>query len=93
VAEEKKLLLKALRRIPLELQIALELHYWEGMTTLEIAEVLEVPRGTVKSRIRRAREALEDALSRLARDPATDSSTRRSLTEWAASIRRKVRKG
>lgn len=49
----------ALRRLPIEMQLVVELHYWEGHSTGEISELLEVPQGTVKSRLRRAREALE----------------------------------
>ena len=49
----------ALRRLPVDLQLVVELHYWEEHSTAEIAELLELPQGTVKSRMRRAREALE----------------------------------
>jgi RNA polymerase sigma-70 factor (ECF subfamily) len=49
----------ALRRLPVELQVVVELHYWEEQSTAQMAEVLEVPQGTVKSRLRRAREQLE----------------------------------
>lgn len=52
----------ALRRLPVELQVVVELHYWEEHSTAEMAEVLEVPQGTVKSRLRRAREQLETDL-------------------------------
>ena len=31
--DEQKLLLKALRRIPVDFQLAVELYYWEGMST------------------------------------------------------------
>ncbi|MCX4239683.1 RNA polymerase sigma factor [Paraliomyxa miuraensis] len=55
-------LAEAMRRIPLDLQIVLELHYWENLSTRELAEALAVPQGTVKSRLRRGREALREVL-------------------------------
>jgi len=53
---------KALRALPVQMQIALELHYREGMTLAEIAEVQGVPLGTVASWIRRARVQLRGLL-------------------------------
>jgi len=41
------------------------LHYWEGMTTAEIAAVLGTPEGTVKTRLRRGRTYLRTQLQRL----------------------------
>ncbi|MBC8067245.1 MAG: RNA polymerase sigma factor [Deltaproteobacteria bacterium] len=49
----------ALRRLPVDLQLVVELHYWEEHSTAEIAALLELAQGTVKSRLRRARETLE----------------------------------
>lgn len=63
--QETRLLLDALRRIPLDVRLALELHYWERFTNAEIAEVLATPLGTVKTRIRRGRELLRDAIESL----------------------------
>ena len=60
--EQQQQLVDAMRRIPLELQIALELFYWEDMSASEVAEVLELPEGTVRSRLRRARALLEQRL-------------------------------
>lgn len=70
--ERRELLLEAMRSIPLEFQMVLELFYWEDLDTREVAEVLEVPQGTVKSRLSRARDHLRDALVVLA---PTGSST------------------
>jgi RNA polymerase sigma-70 factor (ECF subfamily) len=64
--QEQRVLLEGLRSIPLELQIVLELHYWEEMRVDDIAVVLEVPPGTVKSRLHRARRLLRDAIERIA---------------------------
>lgn len=51
--------LGAVRQIPVEMQVVLELYYWEGMRTQEIAEIVDVPRGTVKSRLHHARLQLK----------------------------------
>lgn len=40
------------------------LHYWEEMTTAEISAVLGAPEGTVKTRLRRGREAMRRNLVR-----------------------------
>ncbi len=70
--EEQAILVQALRSIPLDYQIAIELHYWEGLTVQEIASVVEAPAGTVKSRLSRARKLLEAQLqTRLSDEAAT----------------------
>ena len=55
---ERERLGEALRQIPLELQVALELYYWEGFAGPELAAALELPEGTVRTRLRRARQLL-----------------------------------
>lgn len=40
------------------------LHYWEELTTAEIAVVLKVPEGTVKTKLSRGRQALRAELGR-----------------------------
>jgi len=49
--------------LPRELKTALVLREFDGMSYEEIAEVMECPVGTVRSRIFRAREALEARIS------------------------------
>lgn len=85
--QEHRLLLEALRRLPVEHQIILELHYWERMTMREIAEVTTTPEGTVKTRMRRGRQLLQEALVELAASPALVESTRTDLERWAETIR------
>lgn len=75
VRQEQRLVLDALHRLPLDLQITLELHYWEGMTVAEVADVLEVPAGTVKSRLHRARQMLRDELVTAGAADETTAST------------------
>jgi len=64
--QRSELLRDGLARIPLDDQIALELSYFEAMSTREIAGVLEIPENTVRSRLSRAREKLRTALAELA---------------------------
>ena len=88
--EEQRLLLEALRHIPVAHQVLLELHYWESMTTDEIAEVLGIPVGTARGRLRRARELLEQAMEQLAESPALLESTRARLDDWVAECQRHI---
>lgn len=86
-SQEEQLLLEALRKIPIDMQVALELHYWEQMSDADIAATLELPLGTIKSRIRRARLALNERLSELAKSPELLRSTLDNLEAWAAQVR------
>jgi RNA polymerase sigma-70 factor (ECF subfamily) len=61
--EERARILAALQDLPVDHQIAIELVYWEGMRVREVAEVLGVPSGTVKSRLVRARASLAKVLA------------------------------
>lgn len=85
--QEQRLLLQGLRRIPVDLQIVLELSYWEKMNTPEIASALGIAPGTVKSRVRRAREKLDAALAEIAESPALLESTVANLEDWANGLR------
>lgn len=88
--EEERLLLKALRRIPLDYQIALQLHFWEGMTGSAIAANLQMPEGTVRNWLRRGRLELARQMEALTSSPAALHSTLDRLEHWAASIRAQV---
>jgi RNA polymerase sigma factor (sigma-70 family) len=63
--DDERRLHQALRTLPLDHQIALELAYWEGMTGPEIAAVLDVEASTIRSRLTRARDALRARLEEL----------------------------
>jgi RNA polymerase sigma factor (sigma-70 family) len=85
--QEQRLVLSALRAIPIDYQIALELYYWEGLRGPVLAQVLELPEPAVRSRLRRGLEHLRHALAQQSADPQLISSTLRDLEEWARSIR------
>jgi len=59
---------RVLERLPDEERDALLLYAWEELTYAEIAIAQDVPTGTVRSRISRARSRLKAALS----DPMPD---------------------
>jgi len=54
---------EAVSALPNEMQETVRLHYVEGLKLSEIAVLIEVPLGTVKARIHRARERLRIALA------------------------------
>jgi RNA polymerase sigma-70 factor (ECF subfamily) len=54
--------LREIQELPEEYRTAVVLSDLEGFTYLEIAEMLEVPVGTVKSRLFRGRRVLQQAL-------------------------------
>lgn len=85
--QELRLFLRGLREIPLELQVVLELHYWEQCSVAEIATALEIPEGTVKSRLRRGREQLRATVERLATTPQLAETTLNGLETWAREVR------
>ena len=53
----------ALGTLPLLQRLAVELAFFEGLTHAEIAEQLEVPLGTVKTRVRQGLLKLRDGLA------------------------------
>jgi RNA polymerase sigma-70 factor (ECF subfamily) len=85
--EEQRLLLRALRSLPIDLQIALELHYWEELGTADLAHSLGVPQGTVKTRLRRARALLKVQMESIAESSELAATTVRDLEHWARSVR------
>lgn len=76
--EDRGRLLAALRALPVEQQILLEMFYWEDLDRDQLAEVFEVETATIGSRLFRARAALQAGLG--ADDAALDT--------WARSLAR-----
>jgi RNA polymerase sigma-70 factor (ECF subfamily) len=86
--QEHGLLLRALRKIPIDFQIAVQLYYWENMSTAEIAEVLEVAPGTVKSRLARARDMVKQHIAEMEEvSEELRSTTVGNLEGWARSLK------
>lgn len=85
---EERVLLEALRRIPLEFQVAVELYYFEGLRGPQIAEALEIPEATVRSRLRRGLGHLRRQIEALSSSPELLQSTLTSLDQWAGNLAR-----
>jgi RNA polymerase sigma-70 factor (ECF subfamily) len=85
---DRERLVVALRRIPLDLQIALELHYWENMKAREIGDVLGVPTSTITTRLARARALVAEQLEAAEGRRVTAESASVELAQWASSTKR-----
>ena len=53
---------RAFRRLPVDQRAVFVLHHYLGLPLVEIAEMLEIPAGTARSRLHYATRGLRDAL-------------------------------
>jgi len=88
--QDGRLILEAMRNVPLDQQILLQLFYWEGLKGHELGEVLRVPENTARSRLRRARELFAREIERLENDPVKLKTTLSTLDGLMASLREKT---
>ncbi|MCX4247989.1 RNA polymerase sigma factor [Paraliomyxa miuraensis] len=84
--EEHKVLLMALTQLPTDLQIVVELFYWEGMPTAEIGAVLETNPSTITSRLARAREQVHQLVLEMTRPGRLRESLMADLDGWQRSL-------
>ena len=57
--EEKAELMRAVNKLPAVFRETVLLHYYQGLGIAEIAQMLNLPEGTISSRLSRARKKLE----------------------------------
>ncbi len=74
--EDRDELERAFRRLPPQQRAVFVLHHYLGMRHAEIAETLDVPVGTVKSRIHYASATLRAAIEADARTPTASTGER-----------------
>ncbi|HMG23963.1 MAG TPA: sigma-70 family RNA polymerase sigma factor [Kofleriaceae bacterium] len=86
--QEHRQLVDALRRLPVEQQTLLELHYWEDLDIAALAEVFDAPQPTIRTRLHRARKALRDKMADVA--PPRVLDTLESMDEWARGLPRRA---
>jgi RNA polymerase sigma-70 factor (ECF subfamily) len=80
--QRAQLLAEALRHIPVDLQIALELRYVEGLRGPELASALAIPEGTVRSRLRRGLAAVRERVETLSQSPEECRRALGGVEEW-----------
>lgn len=93
--EENRLLLRVLRELPVQTQLLLELFYWEDVSNRELAAIVGIPVGTVKSRLRKARAELRQRLefASVGGSGTTEKPGPRSLESWAEAVRSREPEG
>ena len=79
---QQQLLAEALRRIPVNYQIALELYHYEGLVAREVGTVLGVPEPTIRTWLHRGKQKLREQLEKLAASPSLLESTLSDLARW-----------
>jgi len=84
--QEHKVLLRALDDVPTDAQIALQLYYWEGLSSYEIADVLGITKSGVTSRLHRARAALRDQIEQIRAKPEVRNAILSDLEGWTRSL-------
>jgi RNA polymerase sigma factor (sigma-70 family) len=89
-AQERELLLHALRSLPVEQQVMLELYYWEDMGSAELADIFDVPDATMRARLSRARKALRRIMEESAESHGLPASITHDLDAWAEEMREVV---
>lgn len=85
--QEHARLLEALRALPAEQQLLLELHYWEDLDGEQLAEVFDIAEPTSRSRLFRARQALRTQLDATAAEAAPSARSDEALDAWARALR------
>jgi RNA polymerase sigma-70 factor (ECF subfamily) len=83
--QDRAALLAALRALPLDQQILLEMFYWEELEREQLAEVFDVNSATIGSRLFRARQALQ---GRLATVTVARGGDDKGFDSWARELGR-----
>lgn len=88
--EDKRLLMRAIRRLSPKYQWVLELSFWEELPAHAIAQTLGLPEGTIRSRLRLAKVALDEKLAELAGSPEALKESTMSTATWQLKIQTEI---
>lgn len=86
--QDYRKLIESLRQLPEREQLVLELHYWEGLRVVDIAESMEEPTGTTKWRLARARRMLKELIGESPPLHQIQTSIREDIESWAQRLRK-----
>ena len=79
-ARDRIRLLEALRTLPMDQQMLLEMYYWQDLDREKLAEIFDVETATIGSRLHRARRQLMETLAERA------PSSEEALDVWARAL-------
>jgi RNA polymerase sigma factor (sigma-70 family) len=88
--EHERIVAAALRSLPLDDQILIELKHWEGLKQEELAALFEVPHSTMANRLSRARAKLRRAIEERLTDPAMGAALDEGIDTCMRSIHAKI---
>lgn len=83
---EMRVLLDALRRLPIETQVLLELYHWQKLSGPELATALGIGERALRSRLHRAMLLLREAVAEVAESPELLSSSLADFDSWAQGL-------
>ncbi len=66
---DKQEMMNAINKLPAMFKEVILLHYYQGYGITEIADMMELPEGTISSRLSRARKKLEEVLMKGGEEP------------------------
>ena len=84
--QEHHYLLRAIVQLPTDLQITVQLYYWEGLGTTDIGVATETNPSTVTTRLARARTLLKQSLEAMHMPDQIRRSVVENLDGWARSL-------
>ncbi len=79
-------LLQALRLLPIQDQMLLELFYWEGLKVADLVQIFEISDAGLRTRLSRSRKVLRSTMSKLEGDGAVIGDTS-DFDSWARGVR------
>lgn len=85
--DDERALLHALRKLPIDLQTAIELFYFEGIGGEQLAQILGVARPTARRWLQRARDELRGHLEAAGQSLEQIESHTGGVSRWADELR------